>query len=169
MHHSGLLGMFSGFNCLNFVLVFLFVPETSSASIGVQPEIDLGSLCSMSLEELSYIFGIRTYTTGQKGSSKQVAATCSPTKVEWTFSLYLCCFRQLLTLGILLLATRIMTKIHIAVFKYRWDRYIRRKSGVEQPGDMYRMPIYQDRELDTLDEEEQQHPILNGAIESRGR
>ena len=60
LHHKGLLGMFSGFNVLTFVLVFLFVPETSNASIGVRPEIDIGSLCSMSLEELSYIFGIPT-------------------------------------------------------------------------------------------------------------
>jgi hypothetical protein len=124
MHHSGLLGMFSAFNLLTFVLVFLFVPETSNASIGVKPEIDLGSLCSMSLEELSYIFGI---------------------------------------------PTRVITRIHFTVFKYRWNRYIRRKPNIEKPEDMYRLPIYQDRELDTLDEEEQERPILNSGIESRGR
>lgn len=60
LHHSGLLGLFAAFNVLTFVLVFLFVPETANASIGVRPEIELGSLCSMSLEELSYIFGIPT-------------------------------------------------------------------------------------------------------------
>ena len=124
MHHSGLLGMFSAFNVLTFILVFLFVPETSNASIGVKPEIDIGSLCSISLEELSYIYGI---------------------------------------------PIRIMIKIHATVFKYRWDRYIRRKAGVEKPEDMYRMPIYQDRELDTLGEEEQERPILNGAIKPRER
>ena len=60
LHHSGLIGLFARFNVLTFLCVFLFVPETSNASIGVKPEIDLGSLCSMSLEELSYIFGIPT-------------------------------------------------------------------------------------------------------------
>jgi hypothetical protein len=124
LHHTGLLGMFSGFNVLTLVLVFLFVPETSNASIGVKPEIDLGSLCSMSLEELSYIFGI---------------------------------------------PTRIIMKIHFTVLRYRWDRYIRRKGDLEKPEDMYRLPIYKDRELETLEEQEQEHPILNGNSEPARR
>lgn len=107
MHHIGLLGMFAAFNVLTFVLVFLLVPETSNASIGVKPEIDLGSLCSMSLEELSYIFGI---------------------------------------------PTRIIMKIHLKVLQYRWNRYIRRKPGLEKPEDMYHLPIYKNHEVETLGE-----------------
>lgn len=124
LHHSGVLGLFSAFNVLTFILVFLFVPETSNASIGVRPEIDLGSLLSMSLEDLSYIFGI---------------------------------------------PTRAILRIHLKVLKYRWDWYIRRRSGLQKPEDMYRFPEYQDRELETVDEQEQEQPILNGDIESGRR
>ena len=126
LHHGGLLGLFAGFNILTFILVFLFVPETANASIGVKPEIDLGSLCSMSLEDLSYIFGI---------------------------------------------PTKLIMRMHVGMLRYRWDRYVRRKPGLERPEDMYRGPIYKDREMDTLEEEvESEQPILsNGDGMSRRR
>lgn len=120
LHHTGLLGLFAGFNVLTLVLVFLFVPETSSASIGVQPNIDLGSICSMSLEDLSYIFGI---------------------------------------------PVRVIMKIHFKMLQCWVDRYIKWKD-VEIPRDVYRLRTYNNRELETLQEQEQEYPILNGNIES---
>lgn len=120
LHHTGLLSLFAGFNVLTFVLVFLFVPETANASIGINPEIDLGSLCSISLEELSYIFGI---------------------------------------------PTRIIVKIRFKTLVYRWKRYVRHISGLEKPDDRYRLPIYTDRELESLGQSEQDHTALNGRPE----
>ena len=56
MGHAGLLGLFAAFNAIAFVLVFLYVRETSGAAIGSAD----GSMNSVSLEELNYIFGVPT-------------------------------------------------------------------------------------------------------------
>lgn len=126
LHHSGLLGLFAAFNVLTFVLVFLFVPETANASIGVDPESDIGSLLSMSLEELSYIFAI-------------------PTKV--------------------------IIRVHSTILRYQWNRYIKRKSDLQRPDDIYRFPEYLGRELEILEEQEQEQerPILNGSAQHRAQ
>ncbi|KAI7163594.1 hypothetical protein KC349_g1216 [Hortaea werneckii] len=56
--HAGLLGIFAGLNALAFGLVFLFVRETAGAAIGST----LGGMFSVSLEELNYIFEVKTKT-----------------------------------------------------------------------------------------------------------
>lgn len=58
--HEGLLGIFAGLNVVALILVFLFVPETAGAAIANDPANADGSLTAMSLEELNYVFGIRT-------------------------------------------------------------------------------------------------------------
>ncbi|KAK5735834.1 hypothetical protein LTR17_007846 [Elasticomyces elasticus] len=55
--HIGLLGIFAGLNVVAFVLVFFFVRETAGAAVGGGA---FGSMISVSLEELNYIFGVST-------------------------------------------------------------------------------------------------------------
>ncbi|KAK3117286.1 hypothetical protein LTR53_001467 [Teratosphaeriaceae sp. CCFEE 6253] len=55
--HIGLLGIFAGLNLVAFVLVFFFVRETAGAAVGGGA---FGSMISVSLEELNYIFGVST-------------------------------------------------------------------------------------------------------------
>ncbi|KAK4560641.1 hypothetical protein LTR86_005219 [Recurvomyces mirabilis] len=55
--HPGLLGIFAGLNVVAFVLVFFFVRETAGAAVGGH---DFGTMVSVSLEELNYIFGVST-------------------------------------------------------------------------------------------------------------
>jgi hypothetical protein len=45
-----------GLNVLAFILIFFLVPETAGAMLGTEQ----GSLNYISLEELNYIFGVRT-------------------------------------------------------------------------------------------------------------
>lgn len=54
--HVGLLAIFAGLNVIAFVLVFFFVRETAGATA----EGSAGSMVSVSLEELNYIFGVST-------------------------------------------------------------------------------------------------------------
>ena len=124
LHHSGLLGLFSAFNMITFILVFLLVPETANASIGVDPENDIGSLLSMSLEELSYIFAI---------------------------------------------PTKIIIKVHTRIIKYQWNRYVRRNYDLQTPEGIYKFPEYLGRELEIMEEQEQERPILNGNTEAARR
>ncbi|WPH00120.1 Hypothetical protein R9X50_00294300 [Acrodontium crateriforme] len=56
IQHTGLLGIFAFFNVVSFVLVFFFVRETASAAVGGR----FGSLVSVSLEELNYLFAVST-------------------------------------------------------------------------------------------------------------
>ncbi|KAK4891169.1 hypothetical protein LTR27_010243 [Elasticomyces elasticus] len=55
--HIGLLGIFAALNVVAFVLVFFFVRETAGAAVGGGA---YGSMISMSLEELNYLFGVST-------------------------------------------------------------------------------------------------------------
>jgi MFS family permease len=55
--HPGLLAIFAGLNVVAFVLVFFFVRETAGAAVGGA---EAGSMLSVSLEELNYIFGVST-------------------------------------------------------------------------------------------------------------
>jgi len=55
--HPGLLGIFAALNVVAFVLVFFFVRETAGAAVGGH---DFGTMVSVSLEELNYIFGVST-------------------------------------------------------------------------------------------------------------
>ncbi|KAK5130898.1 hypothetical protein LTR08_001561 [Meristemomyces frigidus] len=52
----GLLGIFAFLNVVAFFLVFFFVRETAGAAVGGS----LGSMISVSLEELNYIFAVST-------------------------------------------------------------------------------------------------------------
>ena len=56
IHHLGLLGIFAFLNVVAFFLVFFFVRETAGAAIGGAE----GSMISVSLEELNYIFNVTT-------------------------------------------------------------------------------------------------------------
>lgn len=58
--HPALLGIFAGLNVLALILVFLFVPETAGAVIANDPANADGRLTAMSLEELNYVYGIKT-------------------------------------------------------------------------------------------------------------
>lgn len=58
--HLPLLGIFAALNVFAFILVFLFVPETAGAVIANDPANADGRLTAMSLEELNYVFGIKT-------------------------------------------------------------------------------------------------------------
>jgi len=68
IHHPGLLGIFAVLNVLAFVLVFFFVRETAGAAIGGA---EGGSMISVSLEELNYIFAVTT-TTHRKYQTRVV-------------------------------------------------------------------------------------------------
>lgn len=74
--HAGLLGIFAGLNVLAFVLVFFFVRETAGAAIGGRGQ---GSMMSVSLEELNYIFGV---------STKQHAVYQWRTVLPWAWRYY---------------------------------------------------------------------------------
>lgn len=54
--HTGLLGIFAFLNVVSFILVFFFVRETAGAAV----EGTFGSMISVSLEELNYIFAVPT-------------------------------------------------------------------------------------------------------------
>ena len=125
MHHSGLLGLFAGFNVLTFVLVFLLVPETAGAAIATDPNHELDSLSSMLLEELSYIFGVRTLT-----------------HIRYQFS---------------------------EVVPYKWKHHILRRRGLDQPVKLYKWPPHREQQLEELETESQERPILNGVVESDRR
>lgn len=51
-----MLGSFAALNAIAFVLCFFFVPETAGTVINPKQ----GKINSMSLEELNYIFGVKT-------------------------------------------------------------------------------------------------------------
>ncbi|KAH0555841.1 hypothetical protein GP486_006211 [Trichoglossum hirsutum] len=53
---SRTLALFAGLNALAFILIFFLVPETAGAMLGTEQ----GSLNYISLEELNYIFGVKT-------------------------------------------------------------------------------------------------------------
>ena len=54
--HDGLLAVFAGLNVTAFILVFFLVPETAPAAV----ERKEGSLHSIQLEQLIYIFGVES-------------------------------------------------------------------------------------------------------------
>tara|TARA_R110002003_G_scaffold106_23_gene8902 strand:- start:1273 stop:1716 length:444 start_codon:yes stop_codon:yes gene_type:complete len=54
---SRLLGIFTGLNILSLVLIFFLVPETAGATLGSD---DSQGLNYISLEELNYIFNVKT-------------------------------------------------------------------------------------------------------------
>ncbi|KAH7095946.1 hypothetical protein FB567DRAFT_44571 [Paraphoma chrysanthemicola] len=54
---SRLLGIFSGLNILSLILIFFLVPETAGATLGSN---DSQGLNYISLEELNYIFNVKT-------------------------------------------------------------------------------------------------------------
>jgi hypothetical protein len=54
---SRLLGIFTGLNVVALVLIFFFVPETAGATLGSD---EAQGLNFISLEELNYIFNVKT-------------------------------------------------------------------------------------------------------------
>ncbi|KAF2023401.1 MFS general substrate transporter [Setomelanomma holmii] len=54
---SRLLGIFTGLNVLSLILIFFFVPETAGATLGSDDDQGLNYI---SLEELNYIFNVKT-------------------------------------------------------------------------------------------------------------
>jgi hypothetical protein len=54
---SRLLGIFTGLNVVALTLIFFFVPETAGATLGVS---ETQGLNYVSLEELNYIFNVKT-------------------------------------------------------------------------------------------------------------
>ena len=125
LKHSGLLGLFAAFNVLTFILVFLLFPETADAAIAIKPGHELDSLSSMLMEELSYIFGVRT---------------------------------------------RNHIKYQFKVLDYNWNCHIRRKKGLQKPDKLYTMYAPdREEELQVLDSQGEQRPILDGNVEGLRR
>ena len=104
---------------LTFVLVFLFFPETAGAAIENN---DLGGLSAMSLEELSYIFGVRTSI-----------------HMQYQFKEVLC---------------------------YEWKRHFLREKEIDKPVKLYKWPPHREQRLEDLESQEQELPMLNGAVQS---
>ena len=73
---SRTLAIFAGLNIFALILIFFFVPETAGATLGNEE----GSLNYISLEELNYIFGVRT----RKHMAYQVK-----TVVPWAWKYYI--------------------------------------------------------------------------------
>lgn len=73
---SRTLAIFAGLNIFALILIFFFVPETAGATLGKEE----GSLNYISLEELNYIFSVRT----RKHMAYQVK-----TVVPWAWKYYI--------------------------------------------------------------------------------